>query len=193
MRLLVIAIVLGVLGGLGACWRGAVPPDAPAPSFIERRNALVELNRSADAVVPQLQYAMQRIIGLASEAERDAIRSDLVVLERDIARLSNYVIDRRARGDNAATLDEIERKLEQAALAVMQLREELIYAKTTAELAALDELSRDREAMRVEQREQLLVRLRAMSEQAQTEPVEMLISPSVRRPNVLRSVRIEVP
>src|SRR5512139_3520789 len=101
MRWLVLVLLAG-------CWRGSAPSEPTPASFIARKNVLVELNRSADALVPQLEYVVQRIIGLASEAERDAIRSDLAAVERDIARLSRYVDERRAHGDKAVALDLVE-------------------------------------------------------------------------------------
>jgi hypothetical protein len=169
--------MLAILGTLTACWRGSAPVDAAQPSFIAHANALVELDRSADALVPQLEYLMQRLIGLASEAERDAIRTDLARLERDVAQLSRYVGERRAHGDNARMLDVVERKLEQAALAVVQLREELLYAKTTAELAALDELSHERAQADDDRRELFILRMRELVQQSRTEPGQAIDAP----------------
>ncbi len=170
---LLVAVLLSLATG-AACWRGSTPAEPPQPSFIAHTNALVELDRSADALVPQLEYLMQRLIGLASEAERDAIRTDLARLERDVAQLSRYVGERRARGDNASMLDVVEEKLEHAALAVVQLREELLYAKTTAELAALDELSREQARQDDERRQLFLVRMRTLVERASSEPVPVI-------------------
>ncbi len=167
MRLLVLVM-------LAACWRGGAAADETTPSFIAHENALAELNRSTDALVPQLEYLMQRLIGLASEAEREAIRTDLAAIERRVAELSRYVTDRRAHGDNGAMLDAVERKLEQAALAVVQLREEVLYAKTTAELAALDELSRAQAQADDERRQLLLQRLRVLVQQVRSEPVQVI-------------------
>jgi hypothetical protein len=188
LGLLALVAVLGPTG-LAGCWRGGDSSEPALPSFIARRNAIAELHRNADAIPPQLEYTMQRIIGLASEAEREAIRTDLAAIEGEVARLSRYATDRRAQGDSIAALDAIERKLERAALAIVQLREELLYAKTTAELAALDELSRTQVQEGDDERRQLLlVRLRGLVRES-NEPVQ-LVDPSRR---VRNAVRIEVP
>lgn len=133
-------LAIAVLAG---CWRGATSASEAPPSFIARTNALTELQRSARRVGPKLAVVVQRIVGLASEAERAAIRDDLADIEREVAELSHYAEDARARGDDPAILDAVDNDLQRAALAIVQLRQDLLYAKTTAELEALDGLPRD--------------------------------------------------
>lgn len=130
---------------LGSCWRGsAAPSDEPQP-FVARINAVAELRAAADALPPRLDIVAQRIAGLASEAERDAVRQDLVELDRDVATLWRYALSLRQQGADPVTLDAITRKLARAADAVSDLRDELVYAKTVAEQQALDEQGRDKD------------------------------------------------
>jgi hypothetical protein len=157
VRLLVIALLVALV--LGACWRGGASTAPPQPSFIARRNAMLELRRSVNALSPKLDLVGQRIAGLASEVSREAIGQDLADLEREVAELSRYTLDARTRGDSRAFLDAIERDLEHAALVLVNLRDELRYAKTTAELAALDELSRDTSTEPAVQRRLVIRRL----------------------------------
>jgi hypothetical protein len=132
---------------------------------------------------------MQRIIGLASEAERDAIRADLATLEREVVQLSHYGADSRQHGDQLAVVDRIEHKLHRTALAITSLREELRYAKTTAELEALDQLSRDGE-----ERQSTRARLRAIAaELGLPEPAEELVPITGRRLNALPPTRRSEP
>jgi hypothetical protein len=153
-----IAMLVAPLG-LAACWRGSASTEPPQPSFIARRNALIELRRSVNGLSPKLELVVQRIIGLSSEAEREAIGQDLIVLERDVAELSRYTVDARKRGDSPSFLDAIERDLQRAALVLVNLRDELRYAKTTAELAALDELSRNEGSGQADERRLVIRRL----------------------------------
>jgi hypothetical protein len=132
MRLLVIVV-------LAACWREAPPRTEPELSFVARVNALVDLRRNVDALEPKLEAVMHRILGLASEAERDAIRQDLSALAVDVARFADIADASRARGDDPVVLDEIDRKLERAELGLANLRDELLHAKTIVEQRALDE------------------------------------------------------
>jgi hypothetical protein len=155
---------------LGACWRGSASTQPPQPSFIARRNALIELRRSVNALSPRLELAVNRIVGLASEAERDAIRQDLVELEHDVAELSRYAVDARTRGDTSTLLANIERDLEGAALMLVNLRDELRYAKTAAELSALDELSRDNSTDPADARRLVMRRLLDTRPQVDLEP-----------------------
>jgi len=141
MRLVVLVL-------LASCWHGGDAVTEPQPSFVARKHALAELQRSVDTFVPKLDYVMQRIVGLASEAERESIRQDLARLDRELVALAAYETDARTRGDDPVALDAVERKLEQAALALADLRAELRYAKTTAELEALDALARPQEETR---------------------------------------------
>jgi hypothetical protein len=181
VRLLIVVVVL-----LAACWRGGASTQAPQPSFIARKNALVELRRSTDALFDKLERTMQQISGLASEAEREAIRIDLDVLDRDLVQLARYTAEARARGDSPSFLDSVQHKLERAALVLLSLREELRYAKTTAELAALDELSRDEGNQRADERRLVIRRL------IETQPQPQLdVEPELTRRR--RTVRIETP
>lgn len=132
MRLLVLVV-------LAACWREAPRRAEPELSFIARINALAELRRNVDELEPKLEAVMHRILGLASEAERDAIRQDLNALGIDVARLTDVADASRDRGDDPAVLDEIDRKLAHASLGLANLRDELLHAKTIAEERALEE------------------------------------------------------
>lgn len=132
MRLLVIVM-------LAACWREAPRRTEPELSFIARVNALAELRRNVDELEPKLEAVMHRILGLASEAERDALRQDLNALDVEVARLADVADASRARGDDPAVLDEVDRKLEHAELGLANLRDELLHAKTIAEERALEE------------------------------------------------------
>lgn len=165
------AIVLA-LAMLAACWRGSAAMEPAQPSFIARRNALIELRRSANALSPKVELVAQRIIGLSSELERAAIRDDLVELAREVAELSRYSLDARSRGESPMLLDAVDRDLERTALVLVNLRDELRYAKTTAELAARDELERDTSAD-----EQPAIRFRRLIEVLP--PVQL---PAPRRP-----------
>lgn len=138
MRLVIVVL-------LASCWRGGNRVTEPQPSFVARKQALAELQRNVDAFVPKLDYAMQCIVGLASEAERESIGQDLARLEHELIALVDYAADARTRGDDPAVLATVQRRLEQAALALTDMRVELRYAKTTAELEALDALSREQE------------------------------------------------
>jgi hypothetical protein len=179
VRLLLLVVVL-----LSACWRGSASTEEPQPSFIARKNALLELRRSTNALFDRLERTMQQISGLASEAERAAIRSDLDELDQDIVQLARYAADARARGDSPSFLTTVQRSLERAALVASSLREELRYAKTTAELAALDELSREEGNQQADARRLVIRRL------LETQP-HLLREPELTSPR--RAIIIETP
>jgi hypothetical protein len=151
--------MLVALLGLSACWRGGASTEPPQPSFIARRNALIELRRSVNGLTPKLELVVQRIIGLSSEAEREAIGQDLADIERAVVELSRYTTDARKRGESPSFLDAVERDLQRAALVLVSLRDELRYAKTTAELAALDDLSRNERTDQADERRLVIRRL----------------------------------
>ena len=130
---------LVVLVMLASCWREPTRRNEPELSFVARINALAELKRSVDELEPKLDVTMQRILGLSSEAERDAIRQDLSTLDYEVARLVQIAAASRERGDDPGILDEIDRKLERAKLGLANLRDELLHAKTVAEERALEE------------------------------------------------------
>src|SRR5262249_36941641 len=89
-----------------------------------------------------MDVAMQRIMGLASEAERDAIHDDLDALELEIRALTIGARDARERGEKRDTIDVVDRRLRHAALRVAGLREDLLHAKTQAEQEASEELKK---------------------------------------------------
>ena len=136
-------LLVAIVASLASCWREAPPPSAPQPSFVARVNALAELRRSAEALEPRLEAAMHRILGLASDRERDAIRLDLDGLDHEIALIARYVDAARARGDDPRTLDDVDQKLARVRLGLANLREELAHAKTLAERAALKKIDDD--------------------------------------------------
>ncbi len=148
MRLLVLVM-------LASCWREPARHNEPELSFVARINALAELRRSVDELGPKLEATMQRILGLASEAERDAIRQDLNALDEEVARLAQISTASRARGDDPQVLDEIDRKLAQAMLGLANLRDELLHAKTLAEERALEEQRKLQDASDSEVRSRL--------------------------------------
>jgi hypothetical protein len=132
MRLLVLIM-------LASCWREAPPPEEPQSSFVARVHTLAELRRGTNALAPELEATKQRIVGLASEAERSAIHADLAAMEHEVSRLIDLMERARERGDEVADVDD---KLRAAALSVMRLREELRYARTTEEQEAFERLKR---------------------------------------------------
>jgi hypothetical protein len=125
---------------LAGCWRGS----APAPStqveqplsFVVRVNGLTDLERRAATLAPRLAAATDRFLGLADEAQRDALRDDLRVLAEDVAQLVVGARTARTRGDNAAALDQVDRKLADAFAMLAKLRHGLRYANTLEQLQA---------------------------------------------------------
>lgn len=132
MRLLVIVL-------LASCWREPAHRTEPELSFVARVNAVTALRRNVEALEPKLEAVMHHILGLASEAERDAIRQDLNALDDEVARFAQVAAASRERGDDPKTLDEIDRKLDRVTLGLLNLRDELLHAKTIAEQRALEE------------------------------------------------------
>jgi predicted nucleic acid-binding Zn-ribbon protein len=132
------------LVGSSACWRGAASVEAPQMSFVERVNAVTQLQQRIDALAPRMEYARQRLIGLASEAERDALRIDLARLTRESDAISDQLRQLREGGGAGPALAVAMHELDHASRALAELREDLPYAKTTEQLEALRELSRDK-------------------------------------------------
>lgn len=130
------------LATLGACWRDAPPPAQPQRSFVARVSALTELRRGTDAVARRTEATMQRIVGLASEAEREALLADVVALEEEVMRLAGVLERAREDREDPAMLAELAEKLQDAMFGVTQLRAELRHARTTAELEAFEALKR---------------------------------------------------
>jgi hypothetical protein len=127
---------------LVACWREPARRSDPELSFVARVNAMSQLQVRIDALAPKLDVVMQRILGLASEAERGAIREDLHALTFEVRELSQLVRDARERGENPDTLAACESKLQEISIGLMHLDEELLHAKTRAEQEAFEELKK---------------------------------------------------
>jgi len=130
---------------VAGCWREPAERSQPELSFVARVNVLTDLRTRTSALAPKLDYAMQRIRGLASEAERAAIRDDLNALDLEVRQLSAVARDARERDENRELLDDVDRKLAQAARGLAGLHEDLLHAKTLAEQEAFDELKKKTE------------------------------------------------
>jgi hypothetical protein len=131
-----------VLFVVASCWREVPPPDRPYVSFVARLSAIAELRRGTDALEARIATMTQRIAGLASEAEREALRADLVAFERDLIRLRHVAAAARARDEDPALLDAMQVKLDDAMVAAVALRGELRHARTIAEQEAFEELKK---------------------------------------------------
>ena len=127
--------IAGVL--LASCWRGATPAISEPEPFVARIHALAELRAATDALPARLDIVEQRVLGLISETDRDAVRVDLAELADDIVTLRSYASSLRAQGADPQALDSIGRKLTHVSEAVAELRAELVYAHTLAEQHAL--------------------------------------------------------
>jgi hypothetical protein len=134
----VVVLVLAI----GACWREPVRRTEPELSFIARVNQLDQLQRRCDVLASKLDVAMKRIEGLASEAERGAIREDLQALDIEVRELTRIARDARERGEDPDVLADVDDKLRYAALGLMTLQEELLYAKTRAQQEEFEELKK---------------------------------------------------
>jgi hypothetical protein len=130
---------------LAGCWRGSPSSQAQAPasltqhepvSFVVRVTGLAELQHGSATLGSKLTAARQRILGLADETERDVISDDLHTLADDVARLAERSHNARARGDDAAVLDQIDRSLTDAVTTLAKLRHGLRYANTLEQLQA---------------------------------------------------------
>lgn len=138
---MVMALVIAAL--CAACWRDARPPSEPARlSFVARVEALAELRDGTDELSRRMAATMQRIAGLASEAERDVLRADVRELERELLRLVDILERARGGGEDEAQLAGFAGRLHEAMVALVALRAELRHAKTTAEIEAFEELKR---------------------------------------------------
>lgn len=132
-----------VIASLAACWRGTPTRDvtlgAQDPiSFVARVNGLGELERKSDALERRLATAKHRILRLATESERVAIRDSLDAVAEEVAQLEVTARVARTRGDDRAVLDKIDRQLAEATAMLDKLGEGLIYANTIADLQALE-------------------------------------------------------
>ena len=112
---------------------------APAPSFVARVHGLVELQQRASVLETRLATALRRIMALANEDERIAIRDGLRELTGDAEQLAARTRGARTRGDDPAALARIEHQLAEADIMLGKLREGLRYARTVDELAALEQ------------------------------------------------------
>ncbi|HEY5920897.1 MAG TPA: hypothetical protein VIV11_04465 [Kofleriaceae bacterium] len=130
---------------LVACWREPAQRTQPELSFVARVSTLSELRHRTDALEPQLDVTLQRILGLASEAERAAIHDDLTAMEREVTQLIRIARQARERGDDSTVLDDVDRKLARATVGVANLRDELVHAKTLVEQEAFEELKKKTE------------------------------------------------
>jgi hypothetical protein len=132
MRLLMLVLVAG-------CWRGGPAPTTTLEepvSFIVQVNGLAELERSTAVLETNVAIATKRLLGLADEAEREALRADLRMLADDLDRLAARARTAHARNADAAALAQIDRKLADATIALANLRHALRYAKTLEQLQA---------------------------------------------------------
>jgi hypothetical protein len=132
MRLVWLVLVAG-------CWRGVAAPMTRAPeplSFVVRINGLADLQRSTAVLETKLATATQRFLGLADEAQRDALRDDLRMLADDLAQLAARVRTVRMRGGNTTALYELDRRLAVATITLAELRHGLRYATTLEQLQA---------------------------------------------------------
>jgi hypothetical protein len=144
---LVTGLITGLAIGLAACWRDAPPPEPPRRSFVARVSALTDLQRGIDALAQRTQVTMHRIVGLASEAEREALHVDVVALEHEVMRLAAVLDRAREDGADPVRIRELAQKLGDSMFGVGQLRAELRHARTTAELEAFEELKRKLEGL----------------------------------------------
>lgn len=128
---------------LAACWRGGeITMVGQEPrSFVARVHGLVELQRATEAVHGELATALHRILRLATEDERTAIRDELRVLAQETAQLAARARAARASGDDPVVLERVERSLAQAAVMLAQLHDGLLYARTLAELEELERVT----------------------------------------------------
>ena len=137
------ALLLVVLAG---CWREpAREQTQPELSFVARMNVLADLRQRSSALAPRLHVATQRIEGLASENEREAIRQDLLALDRDLRALTQIAAECRARGEDTTELDRVDHQLARAGATLVGVHEDLIHAKTVAEREAFEELRKKTE------------------------------------------------
>lgn len=133
---------------LASCWRGGGATNDPqhdppeSPSFVARVQGLAELAHRTAALEPRLATALRRILALASEHERAALRDELRELADEVAQLAPRLRGARARGDDPVVLARIERELADAAVMLGKLREGLAYAHSVEELNAIAD-SRD--------------------------------------------------
>jgi hypothetical protein len=141
MRLVVVVL-------LAACWRGGGPVSEgtrgvsaaerrDAVSFVVRVHGLAELQRSTAALEPKLAAAVHRILRLANEAARLALRDALRALARDVVELAARARGARLRGDDPIAIRDVERKLGDAVATLAKLRQGLHHANTIEELQAL--------------------------------------------------------
>jgi hypothetical protein len=122
------------------------------------------------------------LIGLASEAERDAIQRDVARIERDVDALARYAHVLGDRGDRGRALEIAVHDLGRLARELEQLREDVLYAKTVEELEALEALSKQRETDPADVRRRALLRPRVY----QAEPQRVDTVRIVGTPRVLR-------
>src|SRR5687768_12714835 len=127
---------------VASCWREAPPPPTPTLSFVARVSALDELHRGTQAIARRMDLTVHRILALASEADREALRADVVALERDVAHLVRVLETARRGGEDRALLAGYARQLRDAHTRVTQLREELRHARTIEEQEAFERLKR---------------------------------------------------
>ena len=136
MRVLLLVLV-------AACWRGgtATTHGSEPRSFVARVTGLAELQRSTEAVHAELATALHRILRLATEEQRTAIRDDLRALAHETTQLAARARAARASGDDPVVLERVEYRLSQATATLAQLRDGLYYARTLAELEELERAS----------------------------------------------------
>jgi hypothetical protein len=134
--------VMALLLVLTACWREPARNTQPELSFVARVQQLDQLRRRSAALAPKLDVAMRRILGLASEAERAAIREDLLALDLELRELSRLAREARERGEDPDLLADVAGTLQDAAIGLATLHDELLFARTRAEQEAFEELKK---------------------------------------------------
>ena len=144
-----------VTASLAACWHGSGPStgteisEQQPLSFVARVNGLTELQRKTEALEPRLAAATHRILRLATEGERVAIRDCLSTLTEEVDQLRRTSRVARTRGDNSHVLDSLDAKLTDAMASLTKLGEGLSYANTIADLEALENRRADLGSYRI--------------------------------------------
>lgn len=131
---------------LASCWRESAPPESPRLSFVARVNAHAELRRGVDELAWGIECAMHGIRALTSEAQREAIRSDLHAFGRDLAHLASVLEKLHDDGEDPAWLAGIEQRLDAARDELARLHLELRHARTLEQQEAFEALKRKLEA-----------------------------------------------
>lgn len=127
---------------VASCWRESPAPAGPQRSFVARVSSLAELRRGTDDVQRRLLATRQRIAGLASEAEREALHGDILALEYQVIRLGRILVTARTDGEDPDQLTGVAIRLRGAMSTIAQLRWDLRHTRTNAEIEAFEALKR---------------------------------------------------